>query len=152
MKNENETVYYKQFQIKDDIGVYHKCILAGVLITDNYIDSQETISIKQVKDKTIETITTWNEKIYHKDFYLGLSITNPTDKYDFGIGSKIARGRALKKSKSLGEISSDSRSMLGPEMIDTIMQQQMRFIEQNKDRFLKCSGPVVQPDNEDLPF
>ena len=42
--------------------------------------------------------------------------------------------------------------MLGPEMVNAIMDQQVTYIKQNKGKFLKSNGPipVILPEPDQL--
>jgi len=156
MTNEKRgEMFVREFSITDDLNVKHKCVLAGVLEVESYDEEVSTEKYSTKGSKDIQTITSWIERRVYKTLNFGLSITNPTDQFDFDLGLLIAVGRANKPTKVLGTLTSSDRSMLGVEMVEVIMDQQMNYIIQNKGRFLKSNGPILVPEekvSDDVPF
>ena len=136
MQTRQETIV-KEFLITDKNGDLHKAILVGVLDVLKFTDFRETSKITESKGKLITTTTEWEEKVTNKVFNLGLSITNPSDAYSYAFGVQVATGRALKATKRLGQVFTNTRGMLGASMCIAIMDQQINFIQNNQDMFVK---------------
>lgn len=134
-----------EFVITDVNGVAHKAILAGVLQVEKSTENRAKKSVMHKKDSVVTTFTHWTEKVVYKSFSMGLAITNPTDDtYDLAYGTRRALGRAVKPSKMLGQVASNGSSMLGREMCQAIMNQQISFIQNNQALFLKVT-PAILP-------
>lgn len=140
MKNlERQESVVKEFEITDVNGVNHKAVLVGVLKVEKGtgFKDKETVMFKK-NGTVVTTITEWEEKFVIKELYIGLAITNPTDDvYSLEYGTLRAKGRALKPSKRLGHITTDSKSMLGIDMCNAIIDQQISFIQANAGLFIK---------------
>jgi len=151
MKNESESreTIVKEFIITDVNAVQHNAVLVGVVDTLKYLEPNQQTSFITVKGKTIQTITRWNENKVLKELSIGLSITNPTDKYNVEKGTQIAEGRALKPNKQIMTLSTESRGALGREMVYAILYQQIDFIKKNPGLFMQVKKIVVE---ETLPF
>jgi len=146
MQTRQETIV-KEFLITDKNGELHKAILVGVLDVLKYTDFKETSNVIESKGKLTTITTEWEEKVTNKVLNLGLSITNPSDVYNYSFGVQVATGRALKASKRLGQVFTDTRGMLGASMCIAIMDQQINFIQNNQDMFVKVkqlSAEVLQ--------
>lgn len=145
MENENvkKAISTRQFMIVDGLNVNHQCILAAVLFIEKGEEEKELNSYR-LGSKYFTTIKKeWIEKTVLKKLYFGLSITNPTDSYDFEKGKMIAVGRALKPSKSLGSITTESKYMLNTEMVEALLDERVKFITSNVKTFLKSNGPAA---------
>ena len=150
MESRRETIV-KQFTITDEAGLKHEAILVGILDISKYLESYEDKKTSEIRGKTVTTTTTWNEKEVIKVLSIGLSITNPIDTFNLEKGILIASGRAQKPNKQIGVIYSESRGMLGKEMVESILEQQKNFILENTKLFFKVrSASIVVED--DLPF
>lgn len=143
MQTERQEVLATEFLITDINGQVHKAILVGVLNVTKFDKYMDTVKEIQYKDKYVTTMTEWVEKAVDKQLLLGLSITNPTDVYNYEFGVQVAKGRALKPNKRLGAISTSSRGMLGEAMCHAIMAQQIQFIHANQELFVKVKPVVV---------
>jgi hypothetical protein len=141
---EQQSVFVKEFSITDELGTEHKAILAAVLNVSKYVETFEDVKYSSAKGKDSRTVTSWQEKKVFKTLSLGLAISNPVDIYNYDKGLGMATGRALKPSKQLLEIDTESRGALGKEMIEAILEQQMNFIKKNYSLFLVITNkPVV---------
>lgn len=136
MQERQETIV-KEFLITDKNGEVHKAIMVGVLNVIKFTEYKDTTKVIECKDKLTTITTEWEEKCVRKDLSLGLAITNPTDEYNYSFGVQVAKGRALKENKRLGHIASNARGMLGTSMCIAIMEQQINFIQNNQDLFVK---------------
>jgi len=147
---ERQETLVSEFVIIDKNGIEHKAILTGVLKVEKNVEDFEKTNVTRKKDSVVTTTTTWSEQVVFKSFSMGLAITNPTDDtYNLEYGTRRAVGRALKPSKMIGQVGTYSRAMLGREMCQSIMNQQILFIQNNQDLFLKIKSTKVE---EDLPF
>lgn len=131
-----ESVFVKEFSITDELGTEHKAILAGVLNVSKYVEDMEDVKYSTAKGKNIRTVTNWKEKRTFKTLSLGLAILNPMDEYNYDKGLGMATGRAVKPTKQLLEIDTESRGALGKDMVEAIMAQQKQFIIDNYKLFL----------------
>ena len=137
---ETRNVKTMEFAIEDSKGNLHNGILVAVVDTTKFKKNLSKVSEQLIKGKKITTYTNWEEDAVIKNVYLGLSISNPEDEYNFEKGFLRAKGRALKPSKRLGEMGTNSRGMLNDAMIDVIMEQQIEFIQNNYDLFFVISN------------
>lgn len=152
---ERQESVVKEFEITDVNGLAHKAVLVGVLQVEkaSEICQKEVVTYK--KDCIVTTTTEWEEKLIYKELSIGLAITNPLeDVYDLAYGVIRAQGRALKPSKRLGHVTTDSRNMLGLSMCEAIMNQQIAYIQSNPGSFVKVKKavpevPVVTGSNQD---
>jgi len=144
----HETIV-KEFIITDSNAVQHNAVIVGVLEVVKYQEPNQKTKWDVIKGKSVQTITRWNEDRIVKELSIGLSITNPTDKYDVVKGTMIAEGRALKPNKQMMQISTESRGALGREMVNAILVQQIDFIQKNVNLFMQVKKIEV---TNDLPF
>ena len=137
---EREETLVKEFQLTDVNGLVHKAIIVGILRVEKWIGEDVKFTSFESKNKTVTTKTQTQVELFNKELYLGLSITNPTDVYNYDFGLKVAIGRANKEKKRIGLIITEDRSMLGPSMCAAILDQQIQYIKDNLTKFL-----VVKP-------
>jgi hypothetical protein len=149
MESRRETIV-KMFSITDEMGTKHEAILVGLLDISKYLENYEDKKTSEIRGKTITTTTTWSEKEVFKMLSIGLAITNPVDIFNYDKGVLIASGRAMKTNKQIGVIYSESKGMLGTEMVNSILEQQKKFILENPGLFFKCK--CYSTEELDLPF
>jgi hypothetical protein len=141
---DTRSTFIKEFVITDKFGIQHPSIMVGILDVNKFEEHFEDEKVTFIKGKTVTTVTAWSEKAVSKEFNIGLSITNPSDVYNYDDGVRRATGRALKPKKRLGQMYSESRSMLGVEMCYAILEQQTDFVITNPELFFKgAKAPAV---------
>lgn len=137
---EREETFVKEFQLTDVNGLVHKAIIVGILRVEKWVGEDIKYNTFASKNKTVTTKTETKVELFNKELYLGLSITNPSDDYNYEFGLQVAIGRANKEKKRLGLVITEDRSMLGPSMCNAILDQQIAYIRENMTKFL-----VVKP-------
>lgn len=137
---EREETFVKEFQLTDVNGLIHRAIIVGVLRVEKWAGEDVKYSTFTSKNKTVTTKTQTKTELFNKELFIGLSITNPSDDYNYEFGLKVALGRANKEKKRLGLIITEDRSMLGALMCNAILDQQIQYIRDNMSKFL-----VVKP-------
>ena len=149
---ERQESVVKEFLITDINGVGHYAILVGVLQVSKsteWLNKGSTVITKK-GSHVVTTFTEWKEDKVFKSLSMGLTINNPEDVYNVEYGTLRAKGRALKPSKRLGYITTEHKAMLGIDMCSAIMDQQIKFIQENAGLFIKVKKAAEVVETEEF--
>lgn len=124
----NNELYVRQFDLMDGKGKSHVVTIVGIYSLENKLND-----IIIYKDEGI-FITNSITKI--KTLSIGHAIQNPSDEYNKEIGINLATKRALSKKYRLGYIQTEDLRMLSDSMNMAIIENQVEFIYNNKNKFI----------------
>ena len=127
--NFDKTVVFSHlYGLPDDRSL----ILVGVL---EQLSDEPHMKLYMSKDgQMLSNFELFNKSVKYKRLSIGHAICNPEDKFEFGVGEKIAKSRA--KSRPLSVLVSDFRGEFNDKTVNAIMDAKSEFIKENVDKFI----------------